>query len=271
MQTQASTSSASTDESGTRRRGPLLRAAKQALRKLEAFQGKHSTVGDAPVFDNGLFPWVGELEAAYPGIRGELDRLLENPGRIPAFHQISPDQARISKGDNWKTFAFYVFGERVDENCAVCPHTAATLDGLPKLQNAWFSILAPGYRIPPHRGPTRCILRAHLGLRVPEDSKNCWIRVDTGRYCWEEGKCLVFDDTYEHEVQNNTDERRVVLFMDFDRPMDRLGGWVNGLLVALIRKSAYVREPVKNLAAWNRRRESDVAEEAVAPTGKGRK
>lgn len=233
-----------------------LRLGKRILRRVEAFQGRHSAVGDPPVFDNELFPWIGPLETATEEIRAELDQILEHPEDIPAFHQISPDQARISKGDNWKTFGFYVFGVRVDENCALCPRTAALLDALPTLQNAWFSILAPRFHILPHKGPSRAVVRAHLPLIVPEDAENCWIRVKDDRYHWKVGECFVFDDTYEHEVRNDTDERRVVLFLDFDRPMDRVGTAVNNLLVRLIRSSAYVRDPMKNLADWNRKRKN---------------
>lgn len=243
-------------QKGNSVRDKKLRLGKNLLRRVEAFQGRHSAVGDPPVFDNALFPWITPLEAATDEIQIELDQVLEHPEDIPAFHQLSPDQSRISKGDHWKTFAFYVFGQRVDENCAQCPKTAALLDGLPTLQNAWFSILAPTYHIPAHRGPSRAVVRAHLPLIVPSDGKNCWIRVDEGIYHWTVGECFVFDDTYEHEVRNDTDERRVVLFLDFDRPMDRLGTMVNKLLVKLIRSSAYVRDPMKNLAEWNRRRKN---------------
>jgi len=230
-----------------------LRLGKRVLRGIEQFQGRHSTVGTPPVFERDVFPWVERLESATPRIRGELDHVLEHPERIPAFHQLSPDQSRISKGDQWKTFAFYVFGRRIDENCELCPETAAVLDGLPKLQNAWFSILAPRYHIPPHKGPTRAIIRVHLPLIVPADAGNCWIRIDDEIRHWDTGKCLVFDDTYEHEVRNDTDERRVVLFLDFERPMDRVGAAVNTLLLALIRRSAYVRDPMENLRQWNRK------------------
>jgi len=232
----------------------MMKFGRWFFRRMESFQGKHSAVGAPPVFSNDLFPWTKQLEGSYSDIRKELDRILEHPEDIPAFHQVSPDQSRISKGDNWKTFAFYVFGKRVDENCGLCPKTAALLDDLPGLQNAWFSILAPHYHIPPHRGPTRAVIRAHLGLIVPEDSQNCWIRVDQEIHHWSEGKCLVFDDTYEHEVRNDTEDRRVVLFLDFDRPMDRIGRMANAILVRLIRNSAYVRDPMRNLAAWNRKR-----------------
>ena len=209
-------------------------------------------MGTTPVLDNDEFPWVSNLEAAYPAIRDELTVLLEHPERIPTFHQISPDQARISKGDNWKVFAFHAYGHRIEENRALCPETSAAIDQVPGLQNAWFSILAPGYHIPPHHGPTRAVVRLHLGLQVPQNAEACWIRVDQEIRHWEEGKCLVFDDTYEHEVKNETPDRRVVLFLDFDRPMDTVGTWCNRMLVFLIRISNYVQVPLKNIADWNK-------------------
>jgi len=222
------------------------------MRGVASFQDRHSLISTDPVLANKEFPWVGDVEAAYPAIRSELEALLEHPERIPAFHQISPDQERISKGDNWKVFTFHAYGTRIEDNRALCPQTSKLIDRIPGLQNAWFSILAPGYHIPPHHGPTRAVVRLHLGLIVPEDRESCWIRVDDQICTWEEGKVIVFDDTYEHEVRNDTPDRRVVLFVDFDRPMDRIGSLVNRLLVYLIRVSNYVQVPLKNLADWNK-------------------
>jgi beta-hydroxylase len=237
----------------TLRRRIVHRAGKRLLRKVGDFQARHSLAAATPVLKNDDFPLVAELEAAWRDVRTELDAVLTRPADIPTFHELSPDQYRISKGENWKTFAFYVIGQRIDENCARCPTTAHLLDGLPGLQNAWFSILAPRYHIPPHRGPTRAFIRCHLALRVPEAGDDCWIRVDDQICHWETGKCLVFDDTYEHEVRNDTDEQRVVLFLDFDRPMDRIGAWFNRRILQLIRSSHYFKDPMRNLAAWNER------------------
>lgn len=239
-----------------------MRVGKRTLRRIGEFQARHSRVGTGPVLDNDEFPWVDDLERGWQAVRRELDAVLTNPEDIPAFHQLSPDQQRISKGDNWKAYAFYVYGTRVDDNCAACPATAALLDSLPGLQNAWFSILAPRYHIPPHRGPTRAVIRCHLGLRVPADGDNCWLRVDDAVCHWQEGRCLVFDDTYEHEVRNDTEEVRVVLFLDFDRPMDLPGRLLNRLVIGAIRGSAYVKDPLRNLARWN-------AEVRARPGGRG--
>lgn len=231
---------------------PIHKTGKYLLRWLGSFQARHSLVSAAPVIGNHEFSWVPQLEAAYSDIRAELDALLEHPEDIPTFHQLSPDQKRISKGNNWKTFALYVYGKRVDDNCAACPKTAAILESLPGMSTAMFSILAPRYHIEPHKGPTRAMVRAHLGLKVPKDSKNVWIRVHDQILHWEEGKVVLFDDSYEHEVRNDTDETRAVLFIDIDRPMDGVGTLVNNIIVRLIQASSYVKEPIKNLAAWNK-------------------
>ena len=235
------------------RRSLLQRITKRCVRALNDFQGRHSPIGIYPVFpEPRVFPFTAPLEASWQTLRRELDQVRRED--VPTFHQISPDQSRISKGDNWKTFTFYVMGHRVDDNCAQCPETAALLDRMPGLQNAFFSILAPRYHIPPHCGPSRALLRVHLGLKLPADRDNCWIRVDDQIVRWEEGRVVVFDDTYEHEVRNDTDEERVVLFLDFDRPMDLPGRIVDGLLVRVMRATAYVRDPLRNLEAWRRQR-----------------
>lgn len=230
----------------------LVNLGKGFLRWNGEFQSRHSLVPTTPRLDNSIFDWVPELEAAYPEIRAELDHLLEHPEDIPAFHQLSPDQKRISKGDNWKTFGLYVYGQRVDDNCAVCPKTAAILDKLPGMRTAMFSILKPHYHIKPHRGPTRAVIRAHLGLKVPSQADKVWLRVDQEYLHWEEGKVVLFDDFYEHEVRNDTDEYRAVLFLDIDRPTDKVGKLVNRLLFALIAASPFVKQPIKNVAAWNK-------------------
>ena len=122
------------------------------------------------------------------------------------------------------------------------------------MRSAMFSILKPHYHIVPHKGPSRAVIRAHLGLKVPRDWRSVWIRVDDQILNWHEGKVILFDDSYEHEVRNDTDETRAVLFIDIERPMDRIGTLFNRVLLRLIQLSPYVRQPLRNLAAWGRER-----------------
>ena len=235
---------------------PLLRSlihsgGKKLLRIVGTFQTRHSVIETTPFLPNDSFPCTKLLENNWKDIREELELVWKKPEDIPSFHQISPDQARISKGDNWKTFAFYIFKSPVFENCIRCPKTSRILARIDGLQNAWFSILAPGYRVPPHKGPTKALVRCHLGLRIPSIPQNCWIRVDKEKQYWSEGKCMLFDDTYEHEVENGTEEYRAVLFIDLDRPMDRIGTIFNKFLLSIVKASHYVKDPLANLTEWN--------------------
>ena len=230
-----------------------MKGGKSLLHTASKIIAQQSMIGAKPVFDKSVFPWTADFESNWKIIRRELDEILQDREQLPAFHEISPDQYRISKGDNWKTFVFYVFGDRFDPNCERCPETARMLDKVPHIRNAWFSILAPNYRIPPHKGPTNGIVRILLGLIVPHDSHNCRIRVDDEIFGWQEGRCVVFDDYYEHEVWNDTDEQRVVLFFDVDRPLRPLGRLVNSLLLAGIKHSPYVQDARRNMLSWERR------------------
>ncbi|MBI6557405.1 MAG: aspartyl/asparaginyl beta-hydroxylase domain-containing protein [Nitrospiraceae bacterium] len=231
----------------------LINVGKRFLRWNGRFQARHSLIPTTPQISNDEFDWVARLESAWPEIRAELDQLLEHPEDIPSFHQISPDQKRISKGDNWKTFGLYVFGKRIEQNCDLCPRTSAAISSIPNMRTAMFSILKPHYHIVPHKGPTRAVVRAHLGIKVPKDWQNVWIRVDDQVLHWQEGKVVLFDDSYEHEVRNDTDELRAVLFLDIDRPMDRTGTLFNRMLFALMKMTPYVKQPIKNISVWNRR------------------
>jgi beta-hydroxylase len=235
------------------RRKAVKRTGKVLIRGVSRFIYSQSPIGDRPVFDSAIFPWLRGLEAGWRDMRAELDRILEERESLPAFHELSPDQKRISTGRNWRTFGFYVFGDRFEPNCLRAPRTAALLAQVPNLRNAWFSILAPGYHIPAHRGPTNGIVRIHLGLKIPRDRHNCWMRVGDEVVHWAEGESVVFDDFYDHEVQNNTDEERVVLFFDVDRPLRPVGRMLNRALIETFKRTAYIKDAKSNLAEWERR------------------
>lgn len=119
-------------------------------------------------------------------------------------------------GGGWTVFGLQAFGQRVEENMALCPETARLVSAVPGLTTAGFSRLAPGTHIRPHVGYTDAVLRCHLGLVVP--AEGCALRVGEETRPWEEGRCLVFDDTVEHEAWNRSSSDRIVLLLDFLRP-----------------------------------------------------
>ncbi len=156
-------------------------------------------------------------------IREELERVLEDREALPNFQDISKDQIEITDDDRWKTFFLYGYGFEAKLGVEMCPRTAALMREIPGMTTAMFSILSPRKHILDHRGPYKGVLRYHLGLIVPRDAEACRIRVGEDFRHWQEGESMVFDDTFNHEVWNDTDETRVVLFVDVLRPLPSPG------------------------------------------------
>lgn len=200
--------------------------------------------GNPEFFDNGRFPWVAELEAGWTKIRAELDVLLAERDKIPNFQDISPDQKLLTEGAQWKTFFLYAYGHTVEGNCARCPETVRLLRAIPGMKTAMFSILAPGKHIPEHRGFYKGVLRYHLGLLIPPPAEASGIRVGRETRRWEEGKSLIFDDTFPHEAWNGSAAHRVVLFVDFVRPMPWLPDAMNRALLKRLSQVEFVTDAV---------------------------
>ena len=116
-----------------------------------------------------------------------------------------------------------------------------------------FSILDPGKRIPPHRGPYNGVLRLHLGLLVPEPHERLGIRIGPEHRHWQEGRVLIFDDAYEHEAWNDSAQVRVVLFVDFEKPLRFPANLLNRVLLGLAPFTPFLREVDDNLRRWERR------------------
>jgi ornithine lipid ester-linked acyl 2-hydroxylase len=197
-------------------------------------------------FDTNAFPWTKTLESSYPQIKDELHVVLER-GSIPDLTKLSEEQKRIVPENKWKTFIFCFYGKYVEENCQLCPITSAAIGNIPGIRGAFFSILEPGTHLSRHRGPYKGVLRCHLALMVPRNEKSCGIEVNEETYHWKEGKAVVFDDTFEHEAWNDSDQERVVLFIDFERPLPVWLVPMNKIMLRLIATSPFVRNIFINL------------------------
>lgn len=202
---------------------------------------------DQVYFEPTSQPWVSTLEAHWQEMRTELEQVLVSQTRIPSFQEVSREQASISDDDLWKTYFLQVFGTPIDGNCQRCPRTAALLARVPGLGNAVFSILLPGKRIPEHRGPYKGLLRYHLALRVPTPPERCWIEVNGERRHWAEGASLMFDDSFPHSAVNESDGIRVVLFLDFPRPLPAPVALINRGVIWLLGMSEFARRPIAYL------------------------
>jgi beta-hydroxylase len=233
-----------------RRRVLVRRYGKRAFKRVNRFCVEQSLVPDQTTFERERFPWTREFEANWQVIRAELDRVMQYRDELPRLYEVSPRNTRISADDNWKSFVLYGFGYRSESNCKVCPETARLLAKVPGIESAFFSILSPGAHIPAHKGLAKGLLRCHLGLMVPKQRENCRMFLDGTPHTWQEGRVLLFDDTHTHEVRNDTNEDRVVLLFDFERPMTLRGRLASRTMLSLMRRSAYVKDSVHHYLNW---------------------
>jgi aspartyl/asparaginyl beta-hydroxylase (cupin superfamily) len=175
-------------------------------------------------YERNAFDWVEAFEAHTPAIRAELDAVLALTHDFPPY--IENDPARPNKvhglvaNRDWGGFHL-LRGESVEPNASMCPNTLEALNLVPhpvvrgRSPMALFSLLKPGTHIFPHNGLINTRLICHLPLIVPE---GCRFRVGNEVRPWEEGKLLIFDDSFEHEAFNDGTSRRVVLLFEIWRP-----------------------------------------------------
>lgn len=194
-------------------------------------------VGRRPSFpDVHEFPMVEEFEDAWPKVRAEVDRLLEDVD-IPPYVDVEPDQrnfwklfgrvlGKVAPETNlddrsilrWRTFVLRTYGRDVEANRERCPETAALLDRVPGLTGAMFSVLDPDVKLPLHFGLFLGALRLHLGVKIPEPGATA-IRVGGVERAWVEGEAFVFEHSRWHTAWNRGTQQRVILILDFERPM----------------------------------------------------
>ncbi len=179
-----------------------------------------------PLFERELFPWAEWFEAQTSIIRDEMLAVLSS-SEVEAFHHYErAEQAEhLFKGAAWDAYFFYRYGHANHEHLTACPHTASVLQQLPQVMirdhapETCFSILRPGTHILPHRGVTNIRSVLHLPLILPGQCTLNVIGVE--KYEWQLGRSFAFDDTYEHEAWNRSEQTRVILLTDIWNPFLR--------------------------------------------------
>jgi aspartyl/asparaginyl beta-hydroxylase (cupin superfamily)/predicted TPR repeat methyltransferase len=178
-------------------------------------------------FDDRHFPWFGKLAEKSDAIRDELTQLLKDPGealRPYVKMESGIGETKWSGLDHsldWGAIFLWEYGQPNRPVIDRCPVTASALEALPRSHipgrapSAFFSLLKPHTRIPPHTGVTNTRAIIHLPLIVPE---GCGFRVGGETRPWIVGKPFAFDDTIEHEAWNDSDELRAVLIFDVWNP-----------------------------------------------------
>ncbi|MBW8784150.1 MAG: aspartyl/asparaginyl beta-hydroxylase domain-containing protein [Novosphingobium sp.] len=227
-----------------------LRLGKWFQPRTNRIIARSSRVPDVPVFADGTFPWTKKLEDNWEAIRAEALAALEDLEKVPPLATISPDHRRIAPAGRWRSFFLIGYRYREEDNCRRCPTTAALVSEVPGLNSAFFSVLVPHTHLPAHTGVSKSFLTCHLGIQVPREPGACRMRVVDRWLEWQEGKCLVFDDVYNHEVCNDSDETRIVLLIQFKRPVGPIGWIVGNAFLEAVRRSRFVQDARKGLEKW---------------------
>ncbi|ELR12272.1 betahydroxylase [Acanthamoeba castellanii str. Neff] len=152
------------------------------------------------------YDFVQLLEDNWEAIYAEYLQVKDEPAGYEEIH------SSVS-GGKWTAFNLWAQGVKQEHNCSLAPVTTRLLESIPSFMSG--SVLKPGTHINTHCGPANVKLRCHLGLETPP---NCTIRVAEETRGWEQGKCIVFDDSFDHEVAHRGDRDRVVLLIDVWHP-----------------------------------------------------
>jgi aspartyl/asparaginyl beta-hydroxylase (cupin superfamily) len=205
---------------------------------------RHALVPDQPLIDTSLFPWIRVLEQHWRDIRTEAVTIRTS--EIPSLGDISFDHGRIAADRRWKAFFLKGYGYRMGDNCDRAPITTSLIERIPGLVTANFSVLEAGGHIPRHWGMTKAMLTCHLALRVPKERHRCRMAIDGPNgpevLPWQEGTAFVFDDMYNHEVWNETEEDRYILLIQIKRPCRSWGRLVQNLFLFGVRHSRFVQD-----------------------------
>uniref|UniRef100_A0A1A8U737 Aspartate beta-hydroxylase n=1 Tax=Nothobranchius furzeri TaxID=105023 RepID=A0A1A8U737_NOTFU len=165
--------------------------------------------------ETGYIDLVKMLEKNWKTIRDEALAVMDQDrGRF------IPEEENLREKGDWGQYTLWQQGRKAGGACQGVPKTCSLMERFPeaigcKRGQIKFSVMQPGTHVWPHTGPTNCRLRMHLGLVVPP---GCRIRCTNQTREWNEGKVLIFDDSFEHEVWQEADRYRLIFIVDVWHP-----------------------------------------------------
>jgi ornithine lipid ester-linked acyl 2-hydroxylase len=148
--------------------------------------------------------------------------------------------------DGWRLLMLKSGSDITEKGQKICPFLCSLIKKIKNIKSCAVSIIPKKKAIPIHVGYYKGFIRYQLAVIIPEDRENVFICVNGEKYSWKEGEGVIFDDTYPHKVYNNTDEDRVILYIDVER--SHMSNWLtymNKTLLKLLENSSYVKDEIK--------------------------
>jgi len=199
-----------------------------------------SAVPAQPFLERRDFPELDLLQDNWKIIRDEARALYEQ-GHIQAADGRNDLAFNTFFKRGWTRFYLKWYNDGYPSAEKLCPRTVELVRRIPNVHAAMFAVLPPRGRLGAHRDPFGGSLRYHLGLITP-NSDDCRIYVDGERYAWRDGDDILFDETYIHRVENDTDQYRVILFCDVERPIrNRVARAINRFMIHHVVKASATR------------------------------
>jgi beta-hydroxylase len=212
-----------------------------------------SAVPNKPVLSVSAVPDLAKLRDNWQTIRDEALNLFDQ-GRIKASEGYNDWGFNSFFRSGWKRFYLKWYADPLPSAERMCPRTVELLKSIPCIKGAMFASFAPGGRLVRHRDPFAGSLRYHLGLITPTHPGECRIFVDGIPYTWHDGEDLLFDETFIHYAENTTDQTRIILFCDVERPLrnrvaSAMNRWVSRRIV---KETATENEPGERIGVVNK-------------------
>lgn len=222
------------------------------LAPYNLFMYLFSKLPHRPMLDVADVPELAKLRENWEMIRDEALQLFD-AGHIRAATGRNDLGFGSFFNKGWKRFYLKWYGEPLPSAQALCPKTVALVQSLKCVNAAMFTLLPPGGKLNPHRDPFAGSVRYHLGLSTP-NSDLCRIYIDGNMYSWRDGQDVLFDETFVHSAENKTDQTRIILFCDIERPLHtRAMQWINRMFGRyVVNASATQNVPTEHIGVLNR-------------------
>lgn len=210
---------------------------KSIIRSCEILFKKYNNI-EIPEFDK-------DLKNNFDLIKNEYQNYVSS-NDIPVTNKLSKEQHKIENKDKWKMLVLKIGNFYNTKIINSFPKTIEIIKRHRNIIYMSFSVMEPETHILPHRGLYNGIIRYHLGISVPNDDR-IYLKVDNKAIKWQEKKSFIFDDTLIHEAFNDSDEKRVIIMVDFYRPLPFILNVLNKIVVFIIFKSPIIKNMIENI------------------------
>lgn len=201
------------------------------------------------IFDVSEWSGKSHLEKNIKYIRDEYFNLNSSSklSNVKDFYKV---EREIGQDDNWKGFPLVIYNHTFINNIEECPLTYKIITQIPDCTSAMFSVLGPGKHILPHRGLYKGVIRCLFTIYEPRNGKS-WIRIEEEVHNFKYGGMILFDETFEHEVCNESSDYRVVLYLDIYRKLPFPINILNRYIFNLLKNSPFILNILEEYSKTN--------------------